>query len=120
MIKRIKWTKMYIAILLLSVGFAVLLFGRTAAVKTQSAPWTVTAQREAQPVEVHRVNINTADSAELILLPGIGEKLARRIIAYREENGSLAAPEELLQVSGIGEATLENFRAYITFEEVQP
>ena len=54
-----------------------------------------------------RININTADKAELASLPGIGETLAERIIAYREETGPFITPEELGEVSGIGEKKLE-------------
>jgi competence protein ComEA len=49
------------------------------------------------------VNINTADAATLQRLPGIGEGLARRIIAYRQEVGGFKSPEQMLDVRGIGE-----------------
>jgi competence protein ComEA len=49
------------------------------------------------------VNINTADSATLESLPGIGPATAQRIIAYREANGPFSSIEGLKQVSGIGE-----------------
>lgn len=51
-----------------------------------------------------KVNINTADADELKTLPGIGDVIAERIIAYREENGGFDSAEELMEVSGIGEA----------------
>jgi len=60
------------------------------------------------------VNINEADSETLGTLPGIGPVLAARIIAYREEHGPFAAVEELIFVSGIGEATLEQLRSLVT------
>ena len=53
------------------------------------------------------VNINTAESAQLQSLPGIGSVLADRIIAYRQENGSFSSIGELLLVPGIGEKKLE-------------
>lgn len=49
------------------------------------------------------VNINTADAAQLMTLPGIGEARARDIIAYREANGAFQAKEDLQKVSGIKE-----------------
>ncbi|MGM0239685.1 helix-hairpin-helix domain-containing protein [Enterococcus sp. AZ103] len=64
--------------------------------------------------ETGKVNINTADSTELQTLSGIGEKKAQDILNYREENGSFQKLEDLLNVSGIGEKTLENLRDFIT------
>ncbi|MFR3685179.1 MAG: helix-hairpin-helix domain-containing protein [Enterococcus sp.] len=64
--------------------------------------------------ETAKININTADAAELQQLSGIGEKRAADIIKYREENGSFHAIEDLTKVSGIGEKTLENLKDSIT------
>lgn len=60
-----------------------------------------------------RVNINTATSVELETLPGIGEGKAARIISYRENYGPFETVEDLTQVSGIGEATLDQLRDLI-------
>lgn len=51
------------------------------------------------------VNLNSADVAALDTLPGIGPALAQRIVDWREQNGAFTAVEQLLDVSGIGEAT---------------
>ena len=48
-----------------------------------------------------RVNINTADKEELALLPGIGDNRAEAIIAYRNEYGGFAKPEDIRNVPGI-------------------
>lgn len=66
--------------------------------------------------DILRININTADIKELTLLPGIGESRAKDIIDYRNEYGLFTAPEDLLKIRGIGEATVENLLPYITFE----
>ncbi|OIH96292.1 helix-hairpin-helix domain-containing protein [Curtobacterium sp. MCBA15_001] len=50
------------------------------------------------------VDLNTADQATLETLPGIGPALAQRILAWRQEHGRFAAPQDLLEVSGIGES----------------
>lgn len=60
------------------------------------------------------ININTATQAELETLPRIGPALAQRIIAYRESNGPFQTIEDLLNVSGIGETTLNQLRDKIT------
>lgn len=60
-----------------------------------------------------RVNINTADSSLLQTIPGIGPAKASRIIDYRETVGRFASIEEIMNVSGIGEATFQSIRDYI-------
>jgi len=62
------------------------------------------------------VNINTASSAELDTLPGIGPAYAGRIIAYREAHGPFASPAQIMQVKGIGEATYEKIKDRITVD----
>lgn len=59
------------------------------------------------------VNINTADAETLMTIPGVGQTLAERIISYREEWGDFIAPEELMEVDGIGEKKFEQIRAYV-------
>jgi competence protein ComEA len=56
------------------------------------------------------VRINTASVGELEQLPGVGPVLAGRIASYRDEHGSFATVEELLDVPGIGEGKLETLR----------
>ena len=51
-----------------------------------------------------------------MLLPGIGEKTAEKIIAYRNENGRFSAIEDLMNVSGIGKATLNEISNYIILD----
>lgn len=60
------------------------------------------------------ININQATEAELMELPGIGPSKAAAILAYREEAGSFKTPEELTEVSGIGDKTFEQLKELIT------
>jgi competence protein ComEA len=60
------------------------------------------------------VNVNTATNAELETLPGIGEVIAQAIVDHRTEHGPFATVDQLLDVSGIGDATLESIRELVT------
>jgi len=59
------------------------------------------------------VDINTANADLLTQIPGIGDVLARRIVDYREKNGPFTDVNELLNISGIGDAKLKSIIAYI-------
>lgn len=61
----------------------------------------------AEIAKLETVNINTADIETLTQLEGIGEKKAQAIVAWRQENGKFVSIEQLVEVSGIGAATLE-------------
>lgn len=83
----------------------------------QTAPTTAaTAAAETVPEETvsFPVNINTADVDTLTALPGIGRVLAERIVAYRRQNGSFRAIEEITKVEGIGEKKAEAILELIT------
>ena len=60
------------------------------------------------------INVNTAAATELEELPGVGEVIAQAIVDYRTENGPFTTVDELIDVSGIGDATLENIRDLVT------
>ena len=61
-----------------------------------------------------KININTADSAALQQLNGVGPSTAQKIIDYRDANGRFASPEEICNVSGIGTKTYAKLKAHIT------
>jgi len=59
------------------------------------------------------VNINTATPEQLQLLPSIGPSRATSIVAHRREHGPFARVDDLMLVSGIGEAALERLRPHL-------
>lgn len=61
------------------------------------------------------VNVNTATREQLIDVPGCGEALADRIIEHRQSHGHFKSYEDLEQVTGIGETTVEQMRPHIYF-----
>ncbi len=61
-----------------------------------------------------RININTADLTQLQELPGVGPSIGQRIIEHREANGPFRTVEDLLEVKGIGPATLDKIRERAT------
>ena len=64
-----------------------------------------------------RLRLNDAAAADLDELPGIGPVLAERIVALREARGGFSDVSELLDVDGIGAATLEEILPYLIVED---
>ena len=60
------------------------------------------------------VNINTADQVALESLPDVGPVTAQAILAWRSEHGAFSSVDQLLDVDGIGEATLAKLAPYVT------
>ena len=120
----------------LTAAFVLFTAGWFFASYTQSEPYTVTVQQAAdsasssaaqpqdtsdsqQPeslLEGERIPINTADVHDLDRLPGMGPTKAQAIVDYRTEHGPFQSTKQLLEVSGIGEATLEGLVDYITLD----
>jgi competence protein ComEA len=71
----------------------------------------------ANAADVEKININTASAEQLAQLKGIGPSHAAKIVAYREKNGPFKMPEDLMQVSGIGQKTIEANQEFIIVEE---
>ena len=66
--------------------------------------------------DIVKVNINIATSSELATVNYISLSLGEKIVKYREENGPFEALEDLMKVSGIGRATYERIRDYLTLK----
>jgi competence protein ComEA len=69
--------------------------------------------RRDQAPPAAELDINTADAEALATIPGIGDGLAQRIVAFRQQNGPFASVDELLDVSGITEHRLDAIIPYV-------
>lgn len=84
-------------------------------------PFYVQAQTKARsavesaPSKI--VDINKANASELASVPGIGPKIADRILEYRNKNGKFKSKEEIMNVKGIGQKKYEKIKNYITVEK---
>jgi len=63
--------------------------------------------------ETNLISINNASEQELVTLPGVGSSMAKRIIDYRNANGSFNCIEDLMNVKGIGEKKYEKLKEFI-------
>ncbi len=72
------------------------------------------SEQPVQEANTGLININRATANELTALPGIGEVRAAQIVEFREKNGYFKAPEDLMDVSGIGQATYDAIVEQIT------
>jgi competence protein ComEA len=93
-----------------------------AAVVAMAAYWFVQGGHRGELIEIDRaeplgphfiVDVNTADWPELIVLPELGEVLAKRIVASRKLHGPFRDHADLLRVNGIGPRTLERIRPFL-------
>ena len=120
------------AVLLMTAGFFLLVGGWFWSEQTKAKPYQVMVlepqnvepelpapsapEREAIPdslIEGEILNVNTAGAKDLERLPGIGEKRAQDIVAYREEHGLFTEVDAIMNVSGIGPGIMERIRPYV-------
>ena len=73
----------------------------------------------AERVAGVQIDLNTAGWHDLLLLEGVGETLARRIVAHREEHGPLRSVDDLTDVPGIGPKKLAGIRRNVTIGGTQ-
>ena len=72
------------------------------------------APAAAKPAAGAIVNLNTASTADLQALPGIGAKTAERIVEYRQKNGPFKKVEELMNVRGVCEKNFLKLKPQLT------
>ncbi len=68
----------------------------------------------------HPVNLNTASSEELQLVPGIGPSTADKILQMRKSYGAFKSVDDLLAIKGIGPKRMEKMRKYLTVGKAPP
>lgn len=88
--------------------------GKGIIIEKGSGNASVTGQGGSNAAKNGLININTADSSELDRLPGIGEKTAADIIAYRKKSGGFKRIEDLMNVPRIGQKRLDSMKDLIT------
>lgn len=94
-----------------------LALGAGPALAGQAAP-AGQAQAKGAPAAA-AIDLNTATVAQLETLPGVGAKLAERILQYRQKNGRFNKVEELMNVQGIGEKNFLRLKPLVTVSPVQ-
>jgi competence protein ComEA len=75
--------------------------------------------RSGEVSQPQKINLNLAEAWLLDALPGIGPDRAQAIVDYRNQNGSFRRIEDLLQVDGIGQSTLDRIRDLIVLEDLK-
>lgn len=71
------------------------------------------ATSDSAPAPGEFVDLNTAPPSVLMSLPGIGEKRAADIVHFREQNGPIQSADDLLEIDGIGQTTVDNIRPFV-------
>ncbi len=110
--KQERWKVALAVIFLLASGFWYSHLYYDGEVMQEAAPMVETVEIAVDDA----INLNTAGKEELMLLDGIGEKLAERILAYRAENGPFDSIEDIQNVSGIGEKTFAKIAGELTVD----
>lgn len=67
-----------------------------------------------------RININTASVEQLTALPGVGARLAGRIVEYRQKQGPFKSTQELLNVKGVGEKNFQKIQGQLSVADASP
>ena len=97
-------------------GMKVRIYTKEEAASLPQQIWESTAESEQTAPVSAKININSADIAQLTQLTGIGEARAADIIAYRTEHGRFLTIEEIMNVSGIKESTFQKIKDQIVVE----
>ena len=100
---------------IMMAAIAAIALSATALGAQSKAPAPKTTATAAAPV-----NLNTATAEQLATIPGVGPKMAERIIDYRQKNGGFKKIEDLMNVSGVGEKSFLKMKPLITVTAAKP
>jgi len=100
---------------IMMAAIAAIALSATALSAQSKTPAPKTAATAAAPV-----NLNTATAEQLATIPGVGPKMAERIIDYRQKNGGFKKVEDLMNVSGVGEKSFLKMKPLITVTAPKP
>ena len=100
---------------IMMAAIAAIALSATALSAQTKAPAPKTTAPAAAPV-----NLNTATAEQLATIPGVGPKMAERIIDYRQKNGGFKKVEDLMNVSGVGEKSFLKMKPLITVTAAKP
>jgi len=115
-IRKSEWILLGLTGLFLCVLLALFLHDR-AELKTQSVVTAVEVPQEEILPDLTPLDLNMATMEQLQTLPGVGEELAARIVAYRKDHGPFETVEQIMEVSGIGEGKFAALEGRITVNE---
>ena len=117
---RIKLSKTETFLLALTALFLVTAVSvRLLTPRAAASQYTVEALTPSEETEEDRLNNNTASATQLHAQPRHAPQLAHHILDRRTERGPFTSVEELLEVDGIGQATLDGLREFITVKETK-
>ncbi len=100
---------------IMMAAIAAIALSATALSAQSKTPAPKTTATAAAPV-----NLNTATAEQLATIPGVGPKMAERIIDYRQKNGGFKKVEDLMNVSGVGEKSFLKMKPLITVTAPKP
>ncbi len=105
-------TKKNLITILVVSGLFISLLVNISIAQTKQKPLTSNSQ-------LSPIDINNATVSDLTKLPGIGDKMANRIVDYRNKNGNFKTIEEIMNVKGINEKKYQRIKDYIVVKKTQ-
>lgn len=89
------------------------------AVKVDPVPDTLITRKKYSPKRIETFDINAADTSEFIALPGIGSKLAARIVMFREKLGGFYSPKQVSEVFGLKDSVYRKITPYLKCDKTR-